>query len=74
MLGCFRELFIFEFFSPDEPNERVAEKKVVLTIVETPCHLIQVSLEMFSRDSMPSAHNPALEKREGRLHGVNLTI
>jgi len=51
-------------------DERIAEEILILSVVETPCHLLQVGWEMLYRDFMPCAYNAALEERECRLDCV----
>jgi len=62
-----REFFVFESFSLEHLHERIAEQKLVLSIVETEGHLLQVGGEMLDGDFMPRSYNAALEETEGRL-------
>ena len=67
-------MFVFEVRGQNQFDERVAEKKLILAVVEAEAHFIKVSREMLRRDFMPCPNNAALEKREGRFHGVCMHV
>lgn len=54
----------------DESEHRIAEQERILAIIETPCHFVEVGLQMLRRDFMPCADDAALQEREGRLNRV----
>src|SRR6266481_360778 len=72
--GSFSEFLVLQIVGCNEPKQCVTEKKRVLAIVEAPGHFVKVSGKMLRRNTMPCSHNPALEKREGGLHGVCVDV
>src|SRR5580698_7710088 len=58
----------------DELEHGIAKQKWILTILKSPCHLIEVGLQMLCRNTMPSANNAALQERESRLHRVRMKV
>ena len=56
-LDCFGKLLVFEIVRCQEPHERIAKEVLVLAIVETLSHLLQVGKKMFHGDFMPRATN-----------------
>ncbi len=69
-LGCFGEFFVFEVFRANKLHHGIAEEIRILSIVEAPCHLLQVGWKMFNRNLMPRSYNAALKEAEGRLNRV----
>jgi len=67
-------MFVFEVGRENQFDERVAEKELILPIVETEAHFVEVSREMLRRDFMPRTHDAALEQGERRFHGVSVNV
>ena len=70
--GC--EVFVFEVRREHELGKRIAEKELILAVIETEAHFVKVSREMLRRDFMPCSHNAALEQAESRLDGVGVNV
>src|SRR2546427_12248115 len=70
--GC--EFFVFEVGRENEFYERIAEKELILAVIEAETHFVQISREMVRRDFMPRAHNATFEQRKGRFHGVGMNV
>ncbi len=49
----------------------VDEQIGILPTVETEGHFVQIGLQMLGADLVPRSHNPALQKRERRFHGIS---
>jgi len=69
-LSGLRQFLVLQIVRCQQSHERIAEEVLILPVVESPCHLLQVGGEMFHRDFMPRAHNSALEKRERGFNRV----
>jgi len=52
--------------------QSIDEQIGVFPAVKAEHHFVEVRLEMFCADVMPSAHDSALEEREGRLGGIGV--
>src|ERR1017187_6731150 len=53
-------------------EKRVAEKELVLTIVKSPAHFVEIGWKMFCGDFMPRSNNATLEQRACRFDGVGI--
>src|SRR6266404_1078383 len=70
--GC--EVFVFKVRRQNQFDERIAEKELILAIIEAEAHFVKVGWEMLRRDFMPRAHNASFEQRKGRFHGIRMHV
>lgn len=73
-LGYLGELFILKVRRRNQLKDSIAEKKRVLTIVESEAHFFKIGLEMLCTDFMPTTAQPALEQRECGFNRVCMGI
>ena len=68
------QLPIFQIIGLDEPQHRVTKRKRILSIVKTPCHFVQVGLQMLCTDPMPCSHDPALEQGKRGFYAICVDV
>lgn len=69
-LSRLRQVLVLQIVRLQQANERIAEEILILPVVETPRHFLQVGGKMFHRDLVPRANDPALKERERRFNRV----
>jgi hypothetical protein len=57
-----------------QAQHRIAEQVRILPVVEAPCHLIEIGLQMLRRDFVPSSNNASLEQTESTLDCVGIDV
>src|ERR1700675_1043118 len=74
VLNFCSELLVFDVGSKNQPHQRIAEKELILAVIETETHFIKVSREMLRRHFMPRSHNAALEQAKSRFDGIGVNV
>lgn len=58
----------------NEFQQRVAEQERVLSVLESPRHLVEIGLQVLCRNPMPRSDDATLQKREGRLNRIRVEV
>src|ERR1039457_6650159 len=66
------KFLILNMVSLKQLEKGIAEKELVLAVIETPAHFVKVGRKMFRRDFMPRSNHAALEQRECRFDRVGI--
>src|SRR5580704_140286 len=74
LLNLSREVLVFEVWRQNQLGKGIAEKELILAVIEAEAHFVQVGREMLRRDFMPCAHDSTFEKAKGRFDCVGMNV